>query len=77
MVHALKNTIWNKSLINYTYKKKHKTQTVFISIYKNREQGQYWEVNNAKMQKLKDYVLGGKNVFNLCMLERGIKKVSK
>ena len=50
---------------------------MFISIYKNREQGQYWEVNNAKMQKLKDYVLGGKNVFNLCMLERGIKKVSK
>ena len=50
---------------------------MFISIYKNREQGQFWEVNNAKMQKLKDYVLGGKNMFNLCMLERGIKKVSK
>ena len=48
---------------------------MFISIYKKREQGQFWEVNNAKMQKLKDYVLGGKNVFNLCMLERGIKKV--
>ena len=50
---------------------------MFISIYKNGEQGQYWEVNNAKMQKLKDYVLGRKNVFNLWMLERGIKKVSK
>ena len=48
---------------------------MFISTYKKRERGQFWEVNNAKMQKLKDYVLGGKNIFNLYMLERGIKKV--